>query len=194
MPRLGLNLWTMVALLFAAEIGSVLGIYGLITTNMPFFHEHDDPAAQEPAPAHLAPPGGLGAARFARRGHQPLPRRYVRDPAVRAVAQRSDGIARLQHHRPDRDGAHQPHLHRAGAAAVHRRRRDRRGLHQAHRRIPPRQQPRHRHHHRVHRRILRRGAGGQGGHRRRRRDRPFQRAERRAPRCWRCATGCSTKS
>ena len=34
---LGLNLWSIVALLFAAEIGSILGIYGLITTNVPFF-------------------------------------------------------------------------------------------------------------------------------------------------------------
>jgi ABC-type multidrug transport system fused ATPase/permease subunit len=33
----GMNLWTIVALLFAAEIGSVLGMYGLITTNTPFF-------------------------------------------------------------------------------------------------------------------------------------------------------------
>ncbi len=34
---LGLNLWSIVALLFAAEIGSILGIYGLVTTNVPFF-------------------------------------------------------------------------------------------------------------------------------------------------------------
>jgi len=33
----GLNLWTIIALLFAAEMGAVLGIYGLITTNVPFF-------------------------------------------------------------------------------------------------------------------------------------------------------------
>ncbi len=33
----GLNLWTIIALLFAAEVGSTLGIYGLITTNIPFF-------------------------------------------------------------------------------------------------------------------------------------------------------------
>ncbi len=33
----GMNLWTIVALLFCAEIGSVLGMYGLITTNTPFF-------------------------------------------------------------------------------------------------------------------------------------------------------------
>ena len=33
----GLSLWTIVALLFAAEIGSLLGIYGLFTTNIPFF-------------------------------------------------------------------------------------------------------------------------------------------------------------
>jgi ATP-binding cassette, subfamily B, bacterial len=34
---MGLNLWTIVALLFAAEIGSVLGGWGLNTTNVPFF-------------------------------------------------------------------------------------------------------------------------------------------------------------
>ncbi len=34
---MGLNLWTIVALLFAAEIGSVLGVWGLVTTNVPFF-------------------------------------------------------------------------------------------------------------------------------------------------------------
>jgi ATP-binding cassette, subfamily B, bacterial len=33
----GLNLWTIIALLFAAEMGSILGIYGLVTTNVPFF-------------------------------------------------------------------------------------------------------------------------------------------------------------
>lgn len=33
----GMNLWTIVALLFASEIGSDLGVYGLITTNTPFF-------------------------------------------------------------------------------------------------------------------------------------------------------------
>jgi ATP-binding cassette subfamily B protein len=33
----GLNLWTIIALLFCAEIGSMLGIYGLICTNTPFF-------------------------------------------------------------------------------------------------------------------------------------------------------------
>ncbi|MBN1371757.1 MAG: ABC transporter ATP-binding protein [Anaerolineaceae bacterium] len=33
----GLNLWTIIGLLFAAEIGSILGIYGLIATNVPFF-------------------------------------------------------------------------------------------------------------------------------------------------------------
>jgi ATP-binding cassette subfamily B protein len=32
-----LNLWTIIALLFASEIGSILGIYGLFTTNIPFF-------------------------------------------------------------------------------------------------------------------------------------------------------------
>jgi len=35
--QLGLNVWSLVALMFMAEIGSVLGIYGLITTNVPFF-------------------------------------------------------------------------------------------------------------------------------------------------------------
>ena len=35
--RVGLDLWTIIALLFAAEIGSVLGIFGLILTNVPFF-------------------------------------------------------------------------------------------------------------------------------------------------------------
>jgi ATP-binding cassette subfamily B protein len=34
---LGLNLWSIVGLLFAAEIGSVLGVWGLVTTNVPFF-------------------------------------------------------------------------------------------------------------------------------------------------------------
>jgi ATP-binding cassette subfamily B protein len=34
---IGLNLWTLIALLFAAETGSTLGIYGLIVTNTPFF-------------------------------------------------------------------------------------------------------------------------------------------------------------
>jgi len=33
----GLNLWTIIALLFASEIGINLGIYGLIVTNTPFF-------------------------------------------------------------------------------------------------------------------------------------------------------------
>ncbi len=33
----GLNLWTIIALLFTAEIGSVLGIFGLVLTNVPFF-------------------------------------------------------------------------------------------------------------------------------------------------------------
>ena len=33
----GLNLWSIIALLFTAEFGSILGIYGLITTNVPFF-------------------------------------------------------------------------------------------------------------------------------------------------------------
>ena len=35
--RAGLNLWTLVALLFASEIGGVLGILGAIKTNVPFF-------------------------------------------------------------------------------------------------------------------------------------------------------------
>ncbi len=35
--QLGLNLWSIVALLFCAEIGSILGIFGLVTTNVPFF-------------------------------------------------------------------------------------------------------------------------------------------------------------
>ncbi len=35
--QLGLNLWSLVALLFLAELGSMLGIYGLIATNVPFF-------------------------------------------------------------------------------------------------------------------------------------------------------------
>ncbi len=35
--QIGLNLWTIVALLLLAEIGSTLGIYGLVTTNVPFF-------------------------------------------------------------------------------------------------------------------------------------------------------------
>jgi ATP-binding cassette subfamily B protein len=34
---LGLNLWSIVALLFASEIGGVLGVWGLVTTNVPFF-------------------------------------------------------------------------------------------------------------------------------------------------------------
>jgi len=33
----GLNLWTIIALLFCAEIGELLGIWGLFTTNTPFF-------------------------------------------------------------------------------------------------------------------------------------------------------------
>ena len=33
----GLNLWSIIALLFAAEIGGTIGIYGLILTNVPFF-------------------------------------------------------------------------------------------------------------------------------------------------------------
>jgi ATP-binding cassette subfamily B protein len=34
---IGLNLWTLIAMMFAAETGSTLGIYGLIVTNTPFF-------------------------------------------------------------------------------------------------------------------------------------------------------------
>lgn len=33
----GLNVWTLVGLLLAAELGVTLGVYGLITTNVPFF-------------------------------------------------------------------------------------------------------------------------------------------------------------
>jgi ATP-binding cassette, subfamily B, bacterial len=36
---LGLNLWSIIALLFCAEIGSILGIFGLINTNVPFFQK-----------------------------------------------------------------------------------------------------------------------------------------------------------
>ena len=35
--QMGLNLWSLIGLMFAAEIGSGLGGYGLITTNVPFF-------------------------------------------------------------------------------------------------------------------------------------------------------------
>ena len=35
--QFGLNLWSIIALLFMSEIGSVMGIYGLISTNVPFF-------------------------------------------------------------------------------------------------------------------------------------------------------------
>jgi ATP-binding cassette subfamily B protein len=35
--QLGLNVWSVVALLFACELGRVLGIYGLVNTNVPFF-------------------------------------------------------------------------------------------------------------------------------------------------------------
>jgi len=34
----GLNIWSIITLLFAAELGSILGVYGLITTNVPFFN------------------------------------------------------------------------------------------------------------------------------------------------------------
>lgn len=33
----GLNLWTIIALMFAAELGSIFGIFGLVATNTPFF-------------------------------------------------------------------------------------------------------------------------------------------------------------
>ena len=35
--QMGLNVWTLIGLMFAAEIGSALGVYGLVTTNVPFF-------------------------------------------------------------------------------------------------------------------------------------------------------------
>ncbi len=35
--QLGVSLWSLIVLLFAAEFGSILGIWGLITTNVPFF-------------------------------------------------------------------------------------------------------------------------------------------------------------
>jgi ATP-binding cassette subfamily B protein len=35
--QLGLNVWSVAVLLFACEVGAVLGIYGLVTTNVPFF-------------------------------------------------------------------------------------------------------------------------------------------------------------
>ena len=35
--QIGLSLWTIIALIFAAEIGGILGIFGLILTNVPFF-------------------------------------------------------------------------------------------------------------------------------------------------------------
>jgi len=35
--QMGLNLWTLIALLFLAELGSTLGGWGLIATNVPFF-------------------------------------------------------------------------------------------------------------------------------------------------------------
>jgi len=34
----GLNIWSIITLLFAAELGSIVGVYGLITTNVPFFN------------------------------------------------------------------------------------------------------------------------------------------------------------
>ncbi len=35
--HIGLNIWSIVALLFVSEMGGILGIYGLILTNVPFF-------------------------------------------------------------------------------------------------------------------------------------------------------------
>lgn len=35
--RVGLNLWAIIAFLFMAEVGGVIGIFGLILTNVPFF-------------------------------------------------------------------------------------------------------------------------------------------------------------
>ena len=35
--QFGFTIWTLIALMIAAEIGSVLGIWGLVTTNVPFF-------------------------------------------------------------------------------------------------------------------------------------------------------------
>lgn len=35
--QFGFTIWTLIALMLAAEIGSVLGIWGLVTTNVPFF-------------------------------------------------------------------------------------------------------------------------------------------------------------
>jgi ATP-binding cassette subfamily B protein len=35
--QMGLNVWTLIALMFLAELGSILGIWGLIATNVPFF-------------------------------------------------------------------------------------------------------------------------------------------------------------
>lgn len=35
--QFGLNLWSIVALIFLTEIGSILGIFGLVSTNTPFF-------------------------------------------------------------------------------------------------------------------------------------------------------------
>ena len=189
-----MNLWSIVALLFAAEIGSILGIYGLVTTNVPFFMNtmtllrknllrH---ILRRPGASALPDSPGEAISRF--RGDVfeiPLFALWLNDIMGMIAFNIIALIVMVQH---------QPDLHRAGAAAADRGGGDRRGLDQAHRRIPPRQQPRHRDHHRLYRRILRRGAGGQGGHRRRGRDRAFQEAERRAAQCWRCATACSTKS
>jgi ATP-binding cassette, subfamily B, bacterial len=35
--QFGLNLWSIIALLFLSQLGEVLGIFGLVTTNVPFF-------------------------------------------------------------------------------------------------------------------------------------------------------------
>ncbi len=35
--QFGLNLWTIIVLLFVAEIGGVIGIFGLVSTNVPFW-------------------------------------------------------------------------------------------------------------------------------------------------------------
>ena len=35
--QFGFSIWTLIALMLAAEIGSVLGVWGLVTTNVPFF-------------------------------------------------------------------------------------------------------------------------------------------------------------
>ena len=75
--QFGFSIWTLIALMLAAEIGSVLGGWGLVTTNVPFFMNTMTLLAHEPAPPHPAPSRGLSPARFARRSHQPLPRGCV---------------------------------------------------------------------------------------------------------------------